>query len=188
MQLFVFLCRQVLYLGKNIWKSKVFLLFSLVVLILSMSSIADFGKTSHSSKSLSTNVITFRLLAVQRKFRFNGVDKDMRSAEYLIDALLRHTNWNNASTTYVSYIHLLSSRNLAGHPKYGRFYKGDATKQNMKREIRNFLCQPGRWRKSFAFCKNTLLYWAWRQRLSGFRRKVLLYRVKTRLIIWGARK
>ena len=107
-----------------------------------MSSIADFGKTDHSSKSLSSNVITFRLLAVQRKFRFNGVDKDMRSAEYLIDALLRHTNWNNASTTYVSYIHLLSSRNLAGHPKYGRFYKGDATKQNMKREIRNFLCQP----------------------------------------------
>ena len=88
--------------------------------------------------SSSSSVITFRLLAVQRKF--DGTN--MRSAEYLIDALLRHTNWNNSTSTYVSYIHLLSSRNLAGDPKYGRFYKGDATKRNMRNEIRNFFNRP----------------------------------------------
>jgi len=129
-------------LSKTIWENKVFLLFLLLVLVSFISPPVNFGHGDQSLKSSSSSVITFRLLAVQRKFRFNGVDKDMQSAEYLIDALLRHTNWNNASTTYVSYIHLLSSRNLAGHPKYGRFYRGDATKENMRREIRNFLCQP----------------------------------------------
>ena len=125
-------------MSKIIWENKAIPLFLLLVLVSFISPLVNFGHGDQSIKSSSSSVITFRLLAVQRKFD----STNMRSAEYLIDALLRHTNWNNASTTYVSYIHLLSSRNLAGHPKYGRFYKGDATKQNMKREIRNFLCQP----------------------------------------------
>jgi outer membrane protein assembly factor BamB len=81
---------------------------------------------------------TFRLLAIERYFDSYG----MKSAEYLIDALLKHTNWNNRSATYVSYIHLLSTYNLANNPTYGKFYKGSATKANMKNEITNFLCQP----------------------------------------------
>jgi outer membrane protein assembly factor BamB len=82
---------------------------------------------------------TFRLLAVEASFTCG----DMKSGEYLIQALLKYTNWNNASTAnYVSYIHLLSYYYLSGDPFWGVFYKGSPTKANMQSEIRNFLCQP----------------------------------------------
>jgi outer membrane protein assembly factor BamB len=96
------------------------------------------GFSASATSQWSWNYTTFRLLAVERYFD----DTAYKSAEYLIDELLKYQNWANASAYCVSYIHLLSEWDLSGDPKYGKFYKGEATKANMQSEIRNFFCQP----------------------------------------------
>lgn len=122
------------------WISAVMLISVLAISSnLSMSMQGVESKESFQATPLSDGgAYTFRLLAVERYFDSSC----MKSAEYFIDALLKHTNWNNRSATYVSYIHLLSMYSLANDPRYGHFYKGSATKANMKNEITNFLCQP----------------------------------------------
>jgi outer membrane protein assembly factor BamB len=135
-------------LNKNILRNKriplisVFMLISVLIvhsnLNVSLQGVDGSKESSLTKSALNGGAYTFRLLAVERQFD----SYNMKSAEYFIDALLKHTNWNNASATYVSYIHLLSGYNLASHAKYGHFYKGSPTKANMKNEITNFLCQP----------------------------------------------
>lgn len=114
----------------------------LISVLATSSNLSMYGLESKGSLQATPlsdgGAYTFRLLAVERYFDSSC----MRSAEYLIDTLLKYTNWNNRSATYVSYIHLLSMYNLANDQRYGKFYKGSATKANMKNEITNFLCQP----------------------------------------------
>ena len=87
----------------------------------------------------ATGVIRFRLLAVERYFdhtrMFEAVD--------LITELLNYPNWDNSTSDYESYIHLLSAvvdpttLPLSLQP----FYRGNSTKANLQSEIVNFLGQ-----------------------------------------------
>jgi len=81
----------------------------------------------------------FRLLAVEDYF--GGYS--MKSGQFLINALLGFSNWDNSSTD-VSYIHLLS--------EYGQdevmddckpYWRGYSTKANVEYEIKNFLASAG---------------------------------------------
>lgn len=92
--------------------------------------------------STTPTVRRFRLLAVERQFD----NCNMRSAEYLIDELLHYQNWNNGTTEYVSYIHLLSMFPQDEVFDVSKLYwRGTATKKNVQNEIINFLGQasPG---------------------------------------------
>jgi hypothetical protein len=89
----------------------------------------------------ATGVIRFRLLAVERYFdhtrMFEAVD--------LITELLNYPNWDNSTSDYESYIHLLSAVNdpTTLPASLQPFYRGNSTKANLQSEIVNFLGQAG---------------------------------------------
>jgi hypothetical protein len=118
---------------KKMKKILSFLLVSL--LILSASSVLA------NSVRADPAVIRFRLLAVERYFD----DTRMFEAVDLITELLNYPNWNNSTSDYESYIHLLSA---VGDPTtlpaaIQPFYQGNSTKANLQSEITNFLAQAG---------------------------------------------
>lgn len=78
----------------------------------------------------------FRILVVEGDFKTYS----MTSGQLLINALLGFSNWDNSTTDYVSYIHLLS--------QYGQdevmdeckpYWKGESIKANVEYEFQNFL-------------------------------------------------
>ena len=89
----------------------------------------------------ATGVIRFRLLAVERYFdhtrMFEAVD--------LITELLNYPNWDNSTSDYESYIHLLSAvvDPTTLPASLQPFYRGNSTKANLQSEIINFLGQAG---------------------------------------------
>jgi hypothetical protein len=103
------------------------------LLVVSVSSVA-----LSAPAQASPGVIRFRLLAVERHFDHTRLS----DGEDLIRTLLNFQNWDNSTTKYVSYIHLLS---VADEDDIGAdvrpFYRGDATRANLQDEIENFLSQ-----------------------------------------------
>ena len=86
--------------------------------------------------------VTFRLLAIEANFNKTPLEK----AQSLIRNLRLFSNWRNGSTgnfQYFSYIHLLSNVNYEQiDPECQPYYKGNATRENILKEITSFLNQP----------------------------------------------
>lgn len=80
-----------------------------------------------------------------RRFRFLGLEQmfdhyRMRSAQYLIEELLKHPNWNNSTADYVSYIHLLTLYDYNEVPDDVKTcWRGILSPYSIEDEMTNFL-------------------------------------------------
>jgi hypothetical protein len=90
------------------------------------------------SEQVSTQIQYFRMLALEG----TATSGRAQSAQYLIEALLNYTNWNNSTEKYISYIHLLSDYAKDEVIDMTKpFWTGYSTKANLRNEIINFLDQ-----------------------------------------------
>ena len=134
---------------------KLYLLLSLAIVIIASIStnLQQFWlKRTFLLKSISDSKlfsdpepvnVTFRLLAVERYFD----STPMKSAQNLIKVLVQFKNWQNltwGNYTYRSYIHLLSQDpDVKDDPQMKKYYRGEANKDNIVNEIKNFLAATG---------------------------------------------
>lgn len=113
------------------WKKLLSVVF--VCLVLSVSTVTARQLISAEAN----NKIAFRLLAVEGAKNIT-YGPSFSDGQYLIKNLLHFDNWNNSTAKYTSYIRLLSFNNLSEiFDDCKRFYAGEATSQNMEREVRN---------------------------------------------------
>ncbi len=108
----------------------------LCLIFISSIALSIVPVSANSSNESSNGTRRFRLLAVETQYDSGR----MRSAQFLINELLGYQNWNNATTEYVSYIHLLS---LYNHEEVDDtvkpFLRGTSNEANVKNEALNFL-------------------------------------------------
>jgi hypothetical protein len=115
--------------------------FEAVLLICFISfSVASFKIITVEGASTQPRI--FRLLAIEQMFD----SYRMKSAQFLIKELLKYPNWNNSTSNYVSYIHLVSMYNYSEvFDEVKPFWIGNLYSVNLKDEIMNFLgtASPG---------------------------------------------
>lgn len=94
------------------------------------------SETPPPPPSPSIHVRRFRLLAMEQMFD----SYRMRSAQSLIEELLRYPNWNNSTDQYVSYIHLLSLYNYSEVDDAVKpFWRGNLSLSHIENEMTKFL-------------------------------------------------
>ena len=116
----------------------------LTLLLISMLTLALTFNVKSTIAMTSARTPQFWLLAVENLLVFEVPSRPyMRSAQFLISALLQYPNWNN-STEYTAHIHLLSHPEEVT-PGFKPYLRGYPTKSNVESEIKNFLAQaaPG---------------------------------------------
>jgi hypothetical protein len=114
---------------KKIVSGIMLMFFLLNVLLIALNTPRAVGVSS-------TKPRVFRLLAIEQMFDSYSI----KSAQYLIKALLKYPNWNNSTDDYVSYIHLISMYNYSEvDDEVKPFWVGKLGSVDLRNEIISFL-------------------------------------------------